>query len=93
LISILKRDIVSITKERLSDNVFSLITIANEIKVKFSDYIQNVDIKGINGDVNLQVLVKTTDAKNINIRKYLYLDEKTEISIKDDISIDFIEVI
>jgi len=92
-LSLLEKDIITFVKEKLNDNVFSLITIANLIKSKFPDYIQNVDIKGINDDITLQTLVKTTKDKNINIKKYLYLDNNNEINIKDDISIDFIEVV
>lgn len=74
---------LTIIEAELQKTRISLTNIGETIKTELSEYIESVDVGGINGDVQLQTLIPTDVSSKPTIRQRIEYVDNTFILVKD----------
>lgn len=81
--------IIAIVEPLIANTSISLSEIAKTIKEKI-DYIESIDVLGINGDTSLQTITIAEDGVQPSIAQVLYLTKDNAIAIKKSIDVEFV---
>lgn len=85
----IRNSIITIIEPAIENKYISLTEIATNIKERI-DYIESVDVLGINGDTQLQTISIIDNSVQPSIAQELYLTKDNLLAIKKAIDVEFI---
>lgn len=77
-------------EKAIQTKIISMSTIFDAIKSKLSDYIYQIDVLGINGNVMLQSVVVLEDGAQPSIAKQLVVSSSNTLELKKMVNIQFV---
>lgn len=83
--------IIDLIEPEISNPSISLTEIAKYIKSKV-DYIESIDVLGINGDTTLQTLKIVDESVRPSISQELYLTKNNLLAIRKSVEIEFVTI-
>lgn len=86
----LSRTAVAVINQTLDETTVSVATMARRIKERVSDDVLDVVVTGLGGDENFEMLSLEDDSSRLGIRKRLEVLPNGELTVQDDVSIEFI---
>lgn len=86
----IRSQIILIVEGMLEEGRLSVTEVSDKIKLYFPDIIRHVDIFGINGDMNLQLIEGVEKSKRPIIKQDLGLDENKMIALSKAIIVQFV---
>jgi len=90
LLEMIRETAIDVIENALNNTTISLTAIGTTLQTKLSEYINSVDVGGINDSINLQtVTISDTDAR-ASIKQLLYVGANGNTLIKKDVAIEFI---
>lgn len=87
---LIKNTIVKITEKYMVTEKFSMTDIANEIKEVLANYVDAVDVLGINGDKELQTIQVMDDDAIPSVSRKLTILKDGTLSLEKDINIELV---
>lgn len=85
-------DVVTILDDyidRMTINITELILI---LKERFSDTVESIDIRGLGGSNNYQVITLAQEHNRLCLKKKIVLQEDNSLIIKEDVTVNFYNV-
>lgn len=86
----IRRSIIAITEEAIATTKVSMTDIATIIKKKLSNYVDNIDVLGINGDKELQTIHVLDDDAQASVARVLTILKDGTLYLDKDITLDFV---
>lgn len=91
LTTTIEESIASLIEPAIANRSISLTDIAKLIKANI-DYIDSVDVLGINGDTELQTITIGDESVQPSVEQKLYLTKDKQIALKRSIDIEFVTI-
>lgn len=86
----IRKSIISITEDAIATTKVSMTDIATIIKNKLSNYVDNIDVLGINGDKELQTIHVLDDDAQASVARVLTILKDGTLYLDKDITLDFV---
>ena len=86
----IRKNVIEITEEAIASTKVSMTDIATIIKNKLSNYVDNIDVLGINGDEELQTIHVLDDDAQASVARVLRILKDGTLYLDKDITIEFV---
>lgn len=86
----INESIITIIEKHIVNNNISMVDLSTEIKSQLSDYINHINVLGIDDDVELQTLLVMDNDAQPSLAQELYLTKENTLALRKKIDIEYI---